>query len=243
MKRSILCIALVLAAFTGAEAENPKKPIHAGIIAQEERAVADFTGVASGGYFNVYVSLGDKESLRLEGDAESLKDIETKVEKGVLKIQLTSKKRYWDWNTSDHKKVNIYITAKVLTNVSLSGSGSMKVEGLTKVPDFKLTVTGSGNLSVNAEAVNFNGVISGSGSINLNGSAQNTDLTISGSGSFKGKDFKTKSANITVSGSGNASIHVEKSLKGTISGSGSIRYDGNPEITETRSGSGRISKI
>lgn len=214
--------------------QNPEK---------EERAVSDFTGIASGGNFNVFVSLGEKENLRLEGDADLLKEIETTVEKGVLRIQYKAKKRYWDWSSSDKKKVNIYITAKTLTNLAVSGSGQMKVEGVVKSPDFKTVVSGSGSLVVAAETVNLQATVSGSGNMNLSGSAQNAELTLSGSGNLSAGNFKTKNANATVSGSGNAGIFVEKSLKATLSGSGNIRYGGNPEVQQTQSGSGRISKL
>lgn len=209
----------------------------------EERAVADFTGVASGGYFDVYITLGDKESLRLEGDAELLKDIETKIEKGVLKIRNKDKKRYWDWNSSDRSTVKIYITAKTLTNVSMSGSGHMKVAGTIKSPDFRVNLSGSGSLVVAAEAVNVFATLSGSGNMKLSGLAQTTDLTVSGSGNVNASEFKSKNANAVVSGSGNASLAVEQNLKATLSGSGNIRYSGNPSITETKNGSGKIAKM
>lgn len=242
MKKLILSVALLFVA-VGFTQAKPNQSIGKQDPAKEERSVADFTGISSGGNFDVFISLGTTESLRLEGDAESLKEIETVVDKGTLKIQYKGKKNYWNWDSSDRKKVSIYITAKVLTNLSVSGSGNMKVEGLLQSPDFRANVSGSGNMKLNAESVNFRGVISGSGTITLSGNAQNTQITISGSGGMRAKEFKTKTADVTVSGSGSASLFVEKSLKGTISGSGSIRYDGNPDVTEVKSGSGSISKI
>lgn len=243
MKRILLCSMLAVAGLGLTLSKTSQAETGQIRLADEERSVSDFTGVSSGGYFNVYIKLGDKESLRLEGDAEMLKEIETKVEKGVLKIQLNSKKRYWDWDTSDRKKVNIYITAKVLTNITLSGSGSMKVEGTLKAPDFKATLSGSGNLAFNAEAVNLTATLSGSGNMSLAGNAQNAQLTLSGSGNLGAADFVTKNAEVTLSGSGNVNLRVEKKLKATTSGSGNIRYSGDPEVTETRVGSGRIAKI
>jgi hypothetical protein len=212
------------------------------VYSQENRTVADFTGIASGGNFNVYVSLGNTESLRLEGNQELFKDIETEVVKGVLKIQYTTKKRYWDWKSSDKKRVNIYITAKTLTNVSVSGSGDLKVEGTIKVPDFKASVSGSGNMVVDAESVNLQATVSGSGNLSLSGTAQNTELVVSGSGNLSASNFKAKTASVTVSGSGNVNVAVEKSLKAVLSGSGNIKYSGDPEVIQTQSGSGRISK-
>ncbi|MFM6977089.1 MAG: head GIN domain-containing protein [Sphingobacteriaceae bacterium] len=242
MKKIILSLSLVWATLSFSSAAHLKQT-KLQQANQEERTVADFTGISSGGNFNVVITLGDKETLRMEGDADLLKEIESKVEKGILKIQYKNKTRLWDWNTSDKKRVNVFITAKTLTNLSLSGSGSMKVNGKVQAPDFRTVVSGSGSLQVNAESVNYSGTISGSGSIHLSGSAQNAELTVSGSGSLKAADFKAKSANITVSGSGGASLYVEQTLKGTLSGSGNIRYAGNPSVTETKSGSGSISKL
>jgi len=233
MKKLRMHVLLVLTAIFGLQSVA---------YSQENRTVADFTGIASGGNFNVYVSLGNTESLRLEGNQDLFKDIETEVVKGVLKIQYTSKKRYWDWNSSDKKRVNIYITAKTLTNVSVGGSGDLKVEGTIKVPDFKASVSGSGNMVVDAESVNLQASVSGSGNLNLSGTAQNTELVVSGSGNLSASNFKAKTASVTVSGSGNVNVAVEKSLKAVLSGSGNIKYSGDPEVTKTQSGSGRISK-
>lgn len=245
MKKITISFALFALAFSALACTNAN-PVDKQVsqsTAQEERLVSDFTGIASGGNFNVSVTLGDTESLRLEGNEDLLKNIETVVEKGVLKIQYKDKKRLWDWNSSDKKRVNVYITAKTLTNLAVSGSGQMKVEGTIKTPDFKAAVSGSGDLWVNAESVNTKASISGSGTVNLSGTAQNTEITISGSGNLKGRNFKTKSASIVVSGSGNTELFVDQSLKATVSGSGDIRYGGNPTVTETKSGSGSISKF
>ena len=233
MKKIRMHVLLVLTAIFGLQSVA---------YSQENRTVADFTGIASGGNFNVYVRLGATESLRIEGDEELVKDIETEVVKGLLKIQYTTKKRYWDWKSSDKKRVNIYITAKTLTNVSVSGSGDMKVEGTIKVPDFKASVSGSGNMVVDAESVNLQASVSGSGNLNLSGTAQNTELAVSGSGNLSASNFKTKVASVTVSGSGNVNLYVEKSLKAILSGSGNIKYGGDPEVSKTQSGSGQISK-
>ncbi len=243
MKRMILAATIAVFTLSGLHVKAQSNPANDQRFKGEERSVADFTGVYSGGYFNVFITIGEKESLRIEADAATLKDIETKVEKGILKIQLNSKKRYWDWNTSDRKKVNIFISAKVLTNVSASGSGNMKVEGTIKAPDFRVSLSGSGNLDLNVESVNLAAVVSGSGNMRLGGNSQNAQLMLSGSGNLAAVDFKAKNAEVSVSGSGNVNLKVEKKLKAITSGSGNIRYDGDPEIEETRSGSGKILKM
>ena len=50
----------------------------------EERNVSGFKGISSSGSYDIKISMGNKESLKLEGDVEAISDIETVVENGIL---------------------------------------------------------------------------------------------------------------------------------------------------------------
>ena len=207
----------------------------------EERNVSGFKGVSSSGSYDVKIKMGSKESLRLEGDEEVIREIETVVEDGILKIR---NKKNLDRNWRSQKgKVTIYINAKALNSVTLSGSGDISVEGLVRSNRLTNTLSGSGSISLSADADEYLGSISGSGEIAVNGKADRATIKIGGSGDFKGRDFKTSDADINVSGSGNVSIGAERSLDAVVSGSGDIRYSGNPKISKTKSGSGNISRL
>jgi Putative auto-transporter adhesin, head GIN domain len=210
------------------------------VVSSDEREVSGFSGISSSGSFDVFVTLGDKESLRLEGDPERLSEIETKVEDGILKIRTKDLIKSWNGNKG---KVNIYITAKALNTLTMSGSGDMKVDGTVKADLLTTKVSGSGSISLNADSHNYIGVISGSGGINAKGNTGNAKITIAGSGDFKGREFHSASADIKVSGSGDASIYADQTLDAVISGSGHIKYEGNAQVSETKSGSGGVSKF
>jgi hypothetical protein len=209
------------------------------IAIDEDREVSGFTGVASSGPFDVYIKLGSKESLRLEGDEEVIVDVVTKVEKGILLVHMKKNKIIRNFN----HKVKVYITAQSLESLTVSGSGNMQVDGRIKADDFAATVSGSGNLDMILECDNLAASISGSGRINTSGSSDNAHIVISGSGNFDGKKFETNEADIKVSGSGNASIHADDSLSAILSGSGNIRYSGNAKVNLIKSGSGGVRKI
>ena len=51
----------------------------------EVRPVSNFTGILSSGHYEVVVSLGATETLKVEGSSEALKLVETVVENGILK--------------------------------------------------------------------------------------------------------------------------------------------------------------
>ncbi len=204
----------------------------------EDREVSSFNGVASSGPFDVYIKLGDKESLRLEGDEETLKDVVTTVEKDILLIHLKK-----NTTQSFSKKIKVYITAKNLENLTVSGSGNLKVDGKIEADEFAATVSGSGNLEMNLECSNLAATISGSGKINTWGSADKAYIAISGSGNFDGNRFETENADIKMSGSGNATLEVNDNLHAVVSGSGNIRYSGDAKVSLMKSGSGGVSKI
>lgn len=209
-------------------------------ISAEERRVSDFTGISSSGSYDVYVQMGTKEELRIEGNEEVIKNIETKVVKGILTIRNTGSNRGWSWNIRE--KVKIYITAKSLNALSLSGSGNMAVEGTIKAPLVNSHVSGSGSIRMRIQSSTLNSAVSGSGSLHISGSASVANIAVSGSGHFEGRELATDTTSVRVSGSGSASMNVEEQLNAVLSGSGNIRYSGDPEVNQVKSGSGRITR-
>lgn len=210
-------------------------------VANDERNVSGFRGISSSGSFDVKITMGSKESLRLEGDDDVIKEIETKVENGILKIR-NKKQGNWNWR-SMRNKVTIYITAKSLNSITLSGSGDISVKGIVKATKLTNVLSGSGSISLTADADEYSGTLSGSGELDVRGSAERAMIKIGGSGDFEGRDFKTSVADVKVSGSGNVTIRAEKQLNAAVSGSGDISYIGNPKVERIKSGSGSISKL
>jgi len=84
--------------------------------------------------------------------------------------------------------------------------------------------------------------VSGSGDLNIKGSCDNSKMMVTGSGDIVSDNFLVRTANETISGSGNIHTYVVISLKAVISGSGNIYLKGNPLIDQTITGSGKIIK-
>ncbi len=239
MKNIYLIIAFITGISTVAIANNNIEIKSSAI--SEDRYVKNFNGVASSGFVNVVIKLGDVESLRLEGDPSAIADLITEVKGNVLNIKPKTKV-YWN-NRFKNAKVTAYITAKRLTNATMSGSGDMRIENSLNNQNFTATVSGSGSIRAKGSFNSFVGVISGSGTIKCSGKSDQANLTISGSGKFSGNDFTAGSASSVISGSGNINMGVNNSLKAVINGSGSFYYTGNPTVEKTTIGSGRVKRV
>jgi len=244
MKKTLRYFALAFLMTTTAELANANTLITVvkskKIRSDESRTVSGFSGISSSGSYNVFITMGNKESLHLEGSSDIISQIETTVENGILKIRNKKQMNMRSWNSGG--KVNIYIEAKTLHGITLSGSGDIDVRGMVKSTQLTNTISGSGSISQNMDVENFVAVISGSGKINAKGRAENAKITIAGSGDFEGKGLQTTNASAKVSGSGNITISADKSLEALMSGSGNIQYSGNPSLKSTKSGSGSISR-
>ncbi len=186
---------------------------------RETRNVEAFTGVSFGGTGKVFITVGPKASVVLEGDAASLGRTRTEVENGVLKIRARNDDGFFN----SRGDIIAHITVPELRQARVSGSGDLKVTGLNG---------GETELS-----------ISGSGSVEANGKLKALDLDISGSGSAKMDGLVVDQASVAISGSGSAVVDVRDDLNVRVSGSGSVRYLSQPkDVSTSISGSGSVRR-
>src|SRR5690606_27104415 len=205
--------------------------------ADETRNVSGFHAVANSGSIVVEVRLGNRESVRLEGDEAAIRQIETVVEGGTLKIRFKDQSGRTNWG-----KVTAHVSAKQLDGLTQSGSGSISVSGVISGGELNVALSGSGRISFESATEVLNASISGSGRIQAAGHAARCNASISGSGRFDGRDLETQTSSLKVSGSGGLDIHVDDQLDASISGSGNITYTGDAETNVRTSGSGRVRK-
>ena len=206
---------------------------------KETRKVDDFNYVSMGVNADVKIKQGAKNEVILEGDEETLENIETYVSDNKLKIRTENN----SWFKS-MQKIKIYITIKDFTGLSVSGSGDVVSEGTINGGNIELHVSGSGDMDLTLRATDIDCSISGSGSINLTGKGKSAALSISGSGKLDAEDYEVETMSIRISGSGGAYIYATKEIDSRISGSGTVHYKGEPDkLSNHSSGSGRLRKM
>ena len=191
-------------------------------------------GVSLGISGDVFLTQGNTQSIKVEGQENIIGNLKTSVKSGVWHIG-------FEENVKKHKPLKVYITIPQLTVASVSGSGNMETTGKFKgLQDLKVAVSGSGDLNLNIDARNIRGKVSGSGDIALSGNSNELDLSVSGSGSVDAFPLQSLSCDISISGSGTCKVSVKDDLKASVSGSGEVYYKGNPNVRSRISGSGDV---
>lgn len=211
-----------------------------GKVVTEARTVSGFSKISLKGTGNLKISQGLTEAVRIEAEDNLIKKLQTEVKDDTLHLSYKLQWPFWSvWPTKD---INIFVTVKDLTKISVSGSGNIEGNDLA-LQDLEITISGSGNVNLGLTATKIVSRISGSGKFQLRGTVENQEIEIDGSGAFGAKELVTQKTNIDISGSGKAEVNAQQNLDVKISGSGTVRYLGNPAINQSISGSGKIERL
>lgn len=211
----------LLAAFTAACASCEKDTVTGnGSIQTQERDVSAFTKVTTEGSTVIHIVQGTDFEVKVKGYASLLPYLKTVVNNGTLSVH------YEDTRSVRNDNSEVFITMPVLAGLSSQGSGDIYVAGIfNNNSGFVAAISGSADIAVEE------------------GSADHLNLQISGSGNFKSFGFTATTADITITGSGDAETGIAQQLKAKIRGSGNIYYKGDPVAVEIDiNGSGKVMK-
>jgi hypothetical protein len=227
-----------------------------GDMVTEDRDVREFSWIETLGAFDVFVKVGEKQSVLITFDDNLIDLIETKVKGKTLKI-------FSDESFRSKHTCKIEITVPKLEGVTTRGSGDIMVENVNS-DRFRCHVKGSGDITVKGVKsevfecdINGSGDITvknlygdylechinGSGDFSTDGEVEELEIRVYGSGDVDARDLRAKQANVVIKGSGDARVHADDSFDGSVYGSGDITYYGDPEHTSKHiSGSGSIRR-
>ena len=128
-------------------------------------------------------------------------------------------------------------------DVQSFGSGDVGIDSLT-AESVDVQIFGSGGAGIDALAADSVDLeIFGSGDVELSGEVTQQDIGISGSGDYRGGDLRCETAEVTINGSGDATVWVTESLDARANNSGSLNYYGDPQTSFSRSGPGGILSL
>ncbi len=236
MKTILKCLSMasLVALVPGCVIDNTFDCKHGrGEVTTETFVLDDFSEVRLRMDATVYVTQGDSREVTLIAQSNIADEIEFKIRGDELIIDN-------DRCLRNFAEIEIFLTMDRIRALSLSGSGAIISENVLEVNDLDLNVSGSGTLDLAIEADDVHADLSGSGDIRLEGVANDLRYRVSGSGDLHAFGLITQTADITISGSGDAEVFVEEFLDVRISGSGDVYYKGDPRIESKTSGSGRV---
>jgi len=252
--KSIFTFLLGAALLTGtAHAQTGGNELKALLIDTIDCHLSGFNRLRIQGPFAIYLKQGDTESVIMQAPDEIKNRLVAEID-GDGTLQIRNKHDNWGWGEKSwysekgywhhhHDRIKVYITARKLEGISISGSGIVSLENDITANTLNVRISGSGELTGKIDVKKLQSKISGSGKIKLSGNAENSHIKVRGSGDFAGGELATVTSSVHISGSGHASINASDKVNATLHGSAGVSYTGTAKINSSKSGSAEINRF
>ena len=209
-----------------------------GPIIEENRSVSPFAVVTNSTMADVEILQGPTERLWIRAQENLLPYFETRVENNILRIYTRP-----GVIVEPTEPVVIELELRDLARIESSGSGFITAP-VIDAGRLELVTSGSGGIDLPALFADTLVVIgSGSGDITGTGSVLRQRLVMSGSHVVDTRELEANEADVTLSGSGPATIRVRDRLRAVLSASGSLGYYGSPQVEKIITGTGRVDRL
>lgn len=217
--------------------DGSTKIVGNGVAASGNRETGSFSQIEIDGVFRVFLSQGDKESVKVETDENVLPFILTSVENNVLKVKMKD-----STSISKMKRINIYITLVNISKLRTTGVGSLKCSNQLKLRELEFVNQGVGATELNLAAEKLTVKSETIGALVLAGNVKDVSIDNNGVGLIQAFDLKAEKLSLHSDGIGAAEVYASKELNINSSGVGTIKYKGNPQVKNIKNdGIGKIA--
>lgn len=229
MRKSFLFAAMasivVSTASIAQDNEKSEKMVGSGNVITKDVAVKSFDAINVSGVFNVILTQGNTEAVKIEAEDNLQELFEVKNEGSKLVI---STRKHTNINTK--KMMKVYITFRKIKEMQLRTVGGLSSTTDLSFDDLKIDnqSVGSIDMKLNAKSVHINN--QSVGGVKLVGKADDVTIRNEGVGSIMAASFVTQKMDIENTGVGSAVVNAEKELKVKDSFLGKVTNTGGASV-------------
>jgi hypothetical protein len=202
-----------------------------GPVETEIRDVGSFNEIEVGSGINVFLTMGNNQSLQVETSEDLMEKLVTEVRGGKLKI-------YFEGNVYWVRTANVYVEAEEIKRINASGGSDVKGEDEIRSEELRLNASGGSDIRLRVNVDELDVEVSGGADIELIGTANYMEANTSGGSDLKAYDLVARVAQLEASGGSDIKITVEDEIKARASGGADIKYAGNPRKVNINDSSG-----
>ena len=208
--------------FSQKDKDKEPKIEGSGNIVTKEVTVQPFDQLEASGVFNVVLTQGAKESVKIEAEDNLQPLFEVKNDGSKLMVDMKK-----DSHFNSKKKMTVYITFKNLKSMDLKMVGNVSSEGNLNFGDLSLAnkSVGSVDLALNAQRLDIKN--KSVGNLKLSGKANNAVIRSNSVGAIKASELLVQTMDIDNDGVGSAEVNAVKELKVKDSFLGKVKNAGS----------------
>jgi hypothetical protein len=226
-------LAMTAACSAGArEGANGSNPLGR---ATRAYALGGFDRIELTGTPDVVVAVGGASSVRADGDAADLDQLQIEVVGGALRIGTRP------GSTGPRHPVVIHVALPALRAAAIIGTGDINVDRV-QGQAFTGTVGGTGDLDVRQLRVSEASFsVTGAGGIRASGAAERTSVSLNGVGDLSLSGFETRDATVSLTGAGDIALRATGTAAVQLTGTGGVTISGGARCTIANTGTGDVS--
>ena len=208
--------------FSQKDKDKEPKIEGSGNIVTKEVTVQPFDQLEASGVFNVVLTQGAKESVKIEAEDNLQPLFEVKNDGSKLMVDMKK-----DSHFNSKKKMTVYITFKNIKSMDLKMVGNVSSEGNLNFGDLSLAnkSVGSVDLALNAQRLDIKN--KSVGNLKLSGKANNAVIRSNSVGAIKASELLVQTMDIDNDGVGSAEVNAVKELKVKDSFLGKVKNAGS----------------
>ena len=228
MRRVLFVSAFSLLLSFSLKAQDDRETIEGnGKLVTRDVAVKSFDQLEASGIYELKLTQGDKEAVRIEAD-ENLQEFFAVTNEGSTLVIDTKKLK--DKNIKGKIKMKVYVTFKKLKSLEIGTVGSVQSQNQLNFDDLELKSNSVGNVNLNLTANKINLENKSVGNVELSGKAENAVVKNKGVGSLEASGFVVQTMDIDNSGVGHAAVNAQKTLKVRDSFLGKVSNKGTAPV-------------
>ncbi len=212
-------------------------PAHA---AERSYTVTSFDRIRVEGAFAVTVTSNRGPSIRASGSPAALDEVIARVEGRTLLLR-RSESEWGGYPGEARGPVRIAVTVAQLSAASLTGSGSLAIDGM-RGQRIDLVLDGSGRLDLaRVETDRLAATLVGAGTMAVAGEVADARVTVRGSGTVDSAGLTVTDAIVTADGAPTVRLAARRTAAVQANGSGSVTVSGKPACTVRNTGTGQVT--
>ena len=222
-KTFLLVAAAVFTTAVYAQKDNQETIEGNGKLVTKEIPVSSFDILQASGVYELKLSQGSSESVKIEADENLQQYFNVRNEGSKLIIEMKELKNK---NMKLKNKLKVYVGFKNLKEMDLSMVGNVVTSSPLNFSDLEMKNSSVGNVDLALSVNNLSLKNSSVGNVKLAGKAQNAVVKQNGVGSLNAGSFVVQTMKIDNSGVGSAEVNAEKEIKVTDSMLGRVKNKG-----------------
>ena len=189
--------------------------------------ISSFESLKASGIFELKLSQGDKESVKIEADENLQEYFSVRNEGNKLIIDMEKLKNK---NLKNANKMKVYVTFKKINAMELSMVGNTISEEQLSFENLEMKNKSVGNVELQLTATKLELENKSVGNVTLKGKVEDVVVKNKGVGELEAGNLVVQTMDIENNSVGNAEVNAEKSLKVKDSFLGKVKNKGAAQV-------------